>query len=631
MAWNDPLVELRDVLANLYVNKSDAAVVVEEAGLPLAQVEFADKAVTNWHGILREAHRRGKVRDIVDVARRQYAGHAPLAKASQAYEAAIAAGVLTVPGTSETIYGWDRRGLWMLGGAGLSITALISLATLYLQAYPAIAATASVIFATLTYLFDWFGIRKEKAVLQRLSHRVGSTPALQTAIVIIFLSSVGLWVSSASKIGKIIWGPEFCGRAAVNCLMIAPADAVSDDAAGDPEGAPLYAWTPTALRMLEQKLGVVPELKMFATPRDPVSAAGAQMIDYHVRPWYEHAESPMIGFSIFDSTQKHMLPDPNVVGYMTATPADVQEQRNQLIYMLLERLGIETPDEVKRAILETPTDSVEAMQRNNEGVELLQQGRVNEAEARFRAALAIDPGYSVALANLGYIQYYYQGHLAEAITSYESAVELLDSYAVYHYNLARLYLVAGREEDAISELTQALARRHGYVEAYNDLGYVYLERRQWSRARLILEEGINWDPSCASLYRNLGSLSVQINDADAAIRALHTALVLEAAQLGGSELGEHGESLEPAQAVPALNALYAAEGFSKAPLAQGPACGLGARGLGETLWLMAEAYAQNGAHVSACEVLELYWTVDGSRVMPWATAAENLSTQLACE
>ncbi len=72
MAWNERLTNLNDVLAGLYPLTRESLRVVDAAGLPKAHIAFQDKAIDNWHAILLEAARRGKVDDLVRAARKDY-------------------------------------------------------------------------------------------------------------------------------------------------------------------------------------------------------------------------------------------------------------------------------------------------------------------------------------------------------------------------------------------------------------------------------------------------------------------------------------------------------------------------------------------------------------------------------
>lgn len=83
MPWNQMLTNLRDTLADLYLTPSDARRVVEDAGLNPAFIAFDNRAITNWHNILREADKHHKVPAIVDVASKEYKENEWLAAAQQ--------------------------------------------------------------------------------------------------------------------------------------------------------------------------------------------------------------------------------------------------------------------------------------------------------------------------------------------------------------------------------------------------------------------------------------------------------------------------------------------------------------------------------------------------------------------
>jgi V8-like Glu-specific endopeptidase len=72
MSWNRTLSNLRDVLAGLYPTVNDSRRVIEDAGLNPVYISFDNKAINNWQNILREAQRRDKVQNIIEVARSDY-------------------------------------------------------------------------------------------------------------------------------------------------------------------------------------------------------------------------------------------------------------------------------------------------------------------------------------------------------------------------------------------------------------------------------------------------------------------------------------------------------------------------------------------------------------------------------
>lgn len=76
--------------------------------------------------------------------------------------------------------------------------------------------------------------------------------------------------------------------------------------------------------------------------------------------------------------------------------------------------------------------------RNKMGVSLVYLGREAEAEAEFRAAVAIDKECSPAYTNLGNI-YKERGDVNKAIELYERAIQADPSYSNAYHNLGVLY------------------------------------------------------------------------------------------------------------------------------------------------------------------------------------------------
>jgi len=72
MAWNENLTNLNDVLSGLYPLTADSIRIVDNAGLPKSFIAFQTRAIDNWHAILDEANKRGKVPDLIQVARKDY-------------------------------------------------------------------------------------------------------------------------------------------------------------------------------------------------------------------------------------------------------------------------------------------------------------------------------------------------------------------------------------------------------------------------------------------------------------------------------------------------------------------------------------------------------------------------------
>ncbi len=97
----------------------------------------------------------------------------------------------------------------------------------------------------------------------------------------------------------------------------------------------------------------------------------------------------------------------------------------------------------------------EAVERNNQGVELLKQGKTDEAILPLLKAVELDPKNPDTRLNLAFA-YDRQGRIDEAIVQYEKAVELSPRNPTARNNLGVLYDKTGRNDEAIREFEKAI-------------------------------------------------------------------------------------------------------------------------------------------------------------------------------
>jgi superkiller protein 3 len=124
----------------------------------------------------------------------------------------------------------------------------------------------------------------------------------------------------------------------------------------------------------------------------------------------------------------------------------------------------------------------------NLGLVLHFVGRLEEAEAAFRGALAADPKNPRYHAWIGTILLARgPGELEEAIAALKRSVELGPDYAYGHYQLGRALLLQNRPAEAASLLERAVARNPRYREAHYSLSQAYLRlgKRDAAREALI--------------------------------------------------------------------------------------------------------------------------------------------------
>jgi tetratricopeptide (TPR) repeat protein len=109
-----------------------------------------------------------------------------------------------------------------------------------------------------------------------------------------------------------------------------------------------------------------------------------------------------------------------------------------------------------------------AVERNNIGVGLLQQGNVDAAIAEFQRAITLDSKYFSARLNLAYA-YERADRIDEAIAAYREVVNLEPGNFFARNNLGVLYDKKGHYDLAIVELENALRIEPGNAMALKNL------------------------------------------------------------------------------------------------------------------------------------------------------------------
>jgi tetratricopeptide (TPR) repeat protein len=185
-------------------------------------------------------------------------------------------------------------------------------------------------------------------------------------------------------------------------------------------------------------------------------------------------------------------------------------------------------------------------------------------EALMRARLAKYPGDFVALANLG-AALQSAGRLDEAIATLRQAVQARPDHAAARNNLGTALLAAGRQDDALAEFGRSLRADPGYLDAAYNLGTTLLARQRAGEAARYLEQVVQARPGDGQAWAALGGARAMSGRFDAALAAFERAVrlrpddahvhfnlgLLEARRGRRTEAIEHFESalrLEPSNA-----------------------------------------------------------------------------------
>jgi tetratricopeptide (TPR) repeat protein len=155
------------------------------------------------------------------------------------------------------------------------------------------------------------------------------------------------------------------------------------------------------------------------------------------------------------------------------------------------------------------SELLRATTETNLGVALQTDNRLEEAEAHYRRAIALDPGYGPAYVNLG-IALIARGDAlvrmnreAEAIAVYKEALQLNPNNSVLRFATGSLLIKAERFEEAIDEFRAGLALAPGSAEAHNNLGGALAATGRKAEAIAEFEQALRLNPGLVSARRNL--------------------------------------------------------------------------------------------------------------------------------
>ncbi len=205
---------------------------------------------------------------------------------------------------------------------------------------------------------------------------------------------------------------------------------------------------------------------------------------------------------------------------------------DELSLKLKERMAVSAsgPEGAERGVQEVTTASLEAYRLYVEAVEMHRQIKQAEAQALFEQAVALDPGFAMALSRLATL-HRNQGHEREAdaysrrafehrdrisarerlyiegkfygsswstydkaIRAYEEGVRLYPDYASVRNNLAYLYASLDRNEAAMAQYEELRLQEHEFAGTYYSLANTYTALGRFEPGQQALREFIERDP-----------------------------------------------------------------------------------------------------------------------------------------
>jgi tetratricopeptide (TPR) repeat protein len=151
---------------------------------------------------------------------------------------------------------------------------------------------------------------------------------------------------------------------------------------------------------------------------------------------------------------------------------------------------------------------------------LQRAGRFSGAEEAFKMVLQLDPDSFKAHYNLG-VTYGNQGRIDEAVTEYESALEIGPNHpeaSLAHNNLGAIALDRGRIDEAMDHFERAVDQAPRHLESRYNLALIYLEKQRLEEAVEMLEAAVLVDPNHELVNVRLGLAYLESNRGEDAFR-----------------------------------------------------------------------------------------------------------------
>ncbi len=166
-----------------------------------------------------------------------------------------------------------------------------------------------------------------------------------------------------------------------------------------------------------------------------------------------------------------------------------------------------------------------AITETNLGTAFYEAGRLDDAMARYRRAIEIQPDYVPAFNNLGVVLRA-AGRTDDALGAYRQGLALRDDYPDLHYNLANALLALDRPDEAADHLRQAAAGTPDSAGVHNNLGTALAARGQFREAAVEFERAVLLEPGSARAHRNLGNALAELGRDGEAFAHLTSATTL---------------------------------------------------------------------------------------------------------
>lgn len=151
-----------------------------------------------------------------------------------------------------------------------------------------------------------------------------------------------------------------------------------------------------------------------------------------------------------------------------------------------------------------------AVTYTNAGIQLANEGKLQQAADAFLQAIKLNPNYPEAYNNLGVI-FKTANSLESAENCFRRAIKLNPKYFEAYNNLGMVLAESSRLEEGETCFSHALKLSPNYLYAYNNLAIVLKDMNRLEEAEVCFRQIIELSPDNCSSYKNLGAILTYMN------------------------------------------------------------------------------------------------------------------------
>jgi len=140
-----------------------------------------------------------------------------------------------------------------------------------------------------------------------------------------------------------------------------------------------------------------------------------------------------------------------------------------------------------------------------------------KAKAAALKALDLDPELAEAHTSLAYVTLLYEWNWQEAERRFRRAIAINPNYASAHHFYSICLMTAGRQAEALAEIQRAQQLDPLSLIVNDVVGWIYYEGRQYDKAIQQYEKTLEMEPSYAPVLLDLGTAYLRTGDYNRAI------------------------------------------------------------------------------------------------------------------